>query len=68
MTDSRRKTIQSAGYVVGGALLLGALLWIGFAEDKAMAILLGIAALVAARMLYVNLPEYLAENDDKPDD
>lgn len=62
MTESQRQLIQKAGYVLGAVLLLGALLWIGFSEDKSLAILLAIAALIAARVLYVNVPELLSED------
>lgn len=65
MTDSLRKVLKTTGYVVGSALLLGAMLWIGFAQDKAMAILLAIAALIAARILYVNVPRFLASEDEE---
>ena len=66
VTESKRALIQNAGLVLGGLLLLAALLWIGFAEDKSMAILLGIAALIAARVLYINVPELLSD-DEQPD-
>lgn len=62
MTHAQCQLIQKAGYVLGALLLLGALLWIGLAEDKALAILLAIAALIAARVLYINVPELLAEH------
>ena len=67
LTTKGRRFILSACYVLGAALLAGALLWIGFSEDKSLAILLAIAALIAARILYVNVPEMLGEDQEQDD-
>ena len=67
LTTKGHRFILSAGYVLGAALLAGALLWIGFSEDKSLAILLAIAALIAARILYVNVPEMLGEDQEQDD-
>lgn len=59
MTSSRRSLCQGLALVVGGGFLLASFLWLGFAENKSGALLLGLAAVVSARILYINLPEYL---------
>ncbi len=69
VTSNQRRLLQSLAYVVGGGFLLAAFLWLGFSENKSAALLLGLAAVVSARILYVSLPEYLeraadADNSD----
>ena len=45
------RTISNLCWIVSGLGIAGSLLWIGLAEDKGLAILLGIAAVGLARIL-----------------
>ena len=56
MSESGPGATRIAALVLSGLLLLGAALWIGFAENKSWAILLAIVALILARTLYVGTP------------
>ena len=52
--------------ILSALLLVGAALWIGFAENKSWAMLLAMVALILARKLYVGVPGGTAheEQDD----
>ena len=63
VSPRQRRLIQGLAYVVGGAFLLAAFLTLGLSENKSAALLLGLAAVVFARLIYINLPEYLDELD-----
>ena len=69
MTRNRHRFFQGLAYVVGGSFLLASMLWLGFAGNKSPAILLALAAVVSARILYVSLPDYLEQRSepDNPD-
>lgn len=45
------RTISNLCWIVSGLAIAGSLLWIGLADDKGLAILLGIAAVGLARIL-----------------
>ena len=59
MSANHLRLIHGLALVVGGGFLLAAFLWLGYAENKSAAILLGIAAVISGRLIYVNLPEFL---------
>ena len=69
VSPRQRRFIQGLAYVVGGLFLLAAFLTLGLGKNKSAALLLGLAAAVFARLIYVNLPDYLEElgGPDKSD-
>jgi hypothetical protein len=66
--ESRARMIQAAAYLLGGALLLGAFLFMGFSGFRSLAIVLALVAVVIARYLYVTLPERLNPTDNPEDE
>ena len=66
MRDSRNSLGRIAALILSALLLVGAALWIGFAENKSWAMLLAMVALILARKLYVGVPGGTAheEQDD----
>ena len=48
---------------IGALLLVGAAVWIGFAENKSWAMVLAMVALILARTLYVGSPTGTGEEN-----
>ena len=67
MIESRARTIELIAYLLGGALVLGAFLFLGFSGFRSLAIVAALVAVVIARYLYVTLPDRL-EPTDNPED
>lgn len=53
LSASSRGPARIAALTLSALLLVGAALWIGFAENKSWAMLLAMVALILARTLYV---------------
>ena len=66
MRDSRNSLGRIAALILSALLLVGAALWIGFAENKSWAMLLAMVALILARTLYVGVPTETPR--EEPDD
>ena len=66
MSDSTSRLGRIAALILSALLLVGAALWIGFAENKSWAMLLAIVALILARTLYVGVPT--GTPHEEPDD
>ena len=56
MSDPSNRLGRIAALILSALLLVGAALWIGFAENKSWAMLLAMVALILARKLYVGMP------------
>lgn len=56
LSETTTGPARIAALVLSGLLLLGAAIWIGFADNKSWAILLAMVALILARTLYVGTP------------
>ena len=54
--------------MLGAALLVGAAVWIGFAENKSWAMVLAMVALILARTLYVGTPTGTPEEHPEESD
>ena len=67
MTPPRARRIELIAYLLGGTLLLGAFLFLGFSGFRSLAILAALVAVVIARYLYVTLPDRL-DHTDNPED
>ena len=66
MRDSSNRLRRIAALILSALLLVGAALWIGFAENKSWAMLLAMVALILARTLYVGVPT--GTPHEEPDD
>ena len=66
MRDPSNRLGRIAALILSALLLLGAALWIGFAENKSWAMLLAMVALILARTLYVGVPTGTPR--EEPDD
>ena len=66
MSDSSNRLGRIAALILSALLLVGAALWIGFAENKSWAMLLAMVALILARTLYVGMPT--GTPHEEPDD
>ena len=66
MSDSTSRLGRIAALILSALLLVGAALWIGFAENKSWAMLLAMVALILARTLYVGVPTGTPR--EEPDD
>ena len=66
MSDFSNRPGRIAALILSALLLVGAALWIGFAENKSWAMLLAIVALILARTLYVGTPT--GTPHEEPDD
>lgn len=67
MTKSGSRRIEVIAYLLGGALVLGAFLFLGFSGARSLAIVVALVAVVIARYLYVSLPERLDRTDNPQD-
>ncbi len=54
--------------MLGAVLLVGAAVWIGFAENKSWAMVLAMVALILARTLYVGTPTGTPEENPEESD
>ncbi len=66
MSDSNNRLGRITALILSALLLVGAALWIGFAENKSWAMLLAMVALIVARTLYVGTPTGTPR--EEPDD
>ena len=66
MSDPSNRLGRIAALILSALLLVGAALWIGFAENKSWAMLLAMVALILARTLYVGVPT--GTPHEEPDD
>ena len=57
-----------AALTLGAVLLVGAAVWIGFAENKSWAMVLAMVALILARTLYVGTPTGTPEENPEESD
>ncbi len=67
LTKSGSRRIEVIAYLLGGALVLGAFLFLGFSGTRSLAIVVALVAVVIARYLYVSLPERLDRTDNPQD-
>lgn len=68
LRESRNRRIEAIAYLLGGALILGAFLFLGFSGVRSLAIVVALVAVVIARYLYVSLPERLERTDNPQDE
>jgi hypothetical protein len=68
VTGSRARTTVLIAYLLAGALVLGAFLFLGFSGFRSLAIGAALVAVVIARYLYVNLPDRLGHTDNPEDE
>ena len=63
MSETDHRLTLILGHVAAAGLLVGAMFWIAFAEEKSWAILLGVGAILVTRYVYVTLPDRLTSEE-----